>query len=145
MDEIASCKKKNPVVEDLFIWSSQGKGLIGSRCQKCGEVFFPSQAVCSFCSSTETLEIILSGRGNLSYYTCLRYPAPGYNGPMPLCIGFIRLAEGISVISPLANCNVESLKMGMEMEMMVQTIEVDPQGNELMGFAFSPADKAYKS
>jgi uncharacterized OB-fold protein len=136
-----SVKKQVPAADNLFTWSSNDPRLIGARCRRCGEVFFPIQSVCSFCSSTETEEINFSRKGTLDLYTCVRYPTPGYNGPVPLCIGFVRLPEGTKVITPLAECNFEELRMGMEMEMIVQKVAIDEQGNDLLGFAFRPVKK----
>jgi uncharacterized protein len=139
MSDIAkSTKKQVPVSERLFTWPSDVPCLIGTRCRKCGEVFFPTQIACSFCSSTDTEEITFSRRGILDYYTCTWYPTPGYSGPVPLCIGFVRLPEGTKIISPLAKCRIEELKIGMEMEMVVQPVATDDQGNDVMGFAFRP-------
>ena len=127
-----------PVSDGLFTWPSEEPHLIGLRCLNCGEVFFPAQTACSFCSSIDMEELLLSRRGILDLYTCSHYPTPGYSGPSPLCIGFIRLPEGLKVIAPLTETNIEKLKSGMEMEMIVRTVSTDQQGNDLLGFAFTP-------
>ena len=127
-----------PVADGLFTWPSKEPRLIGSRCLSCGEVFFPTQMACSFCSSTDMEEIPFSRRGTLDLYTCSRYPTPGYTGPSPLCIGFIRLPEGTKVIAPLTEIDIDNLRIGMEMEMVIRTVATDQQGNGLLGFAFTP-------
>ncbi len=131
-------KQQVPVAEGLFAWPSTEPCLIGSKCQHCGEAFFPAQMACGFCSSTDMEEVTFSRRGTLDYYTCSRYPTPGYMGALPLCIGFIRLPEGTKIIAPLTDENIESLEMGMEMEMVVRPVATDDEGNDLIGFAFRP-------
>ena len=133
-----SDNKEIPVSDGLFTWPSEEPRLIGLKCLNCGEVFFPTQAACSFCSSTDMEELLLSRRGILDLYTCSRYPTPGYSGPSPLCIGFIRLPEGLKIIAPLTEMDIEKLELGMEMEMIVRTVSTDEQGNDLLGFAFTP-------
>ena len=130
--------KQIPIADGLFTWPSEEPRLIGSRCLNCGEVFFPTQTACSFCSSTDTEEILFSHRGTLDLYTCSRYPTPGYTGPSPLCIGFIRLPEGTKVIAPLTETDIDNLRIGMEVEMVIRTVATDQQGNDLLGFAFTP-------
>jgi len=127
-----------PVVDGLFTWPSDEPRLIGSRCLSCGEIFFPTQMACSFCSSTDMEETLFSRRGTLDLYTCSHYPTPGYTGPSPICIGFIRLPEGTKVIAPLTETDIEKLRIGMEMEMIIRTIATDQQGIDLLGFAFTP-------
>ena len=130
--------RRIPIADGLFTWPSKEPRLIGLRCLNCGEVFFPAQIACSFCSSTDMEELLLSRRGTLDLYTCSHYPTPGYSGPSPLCIGFIRLPEGLKVIAPLTETDIEKLRLGMEMEMIVRTVSTDQQGNDLVGFAFTP-------
>ena len=127
-----------PVADGLFTWPSEEPRLIGSRCLSCGEIFFPTQTVCSFCSSPDMEKTLLSRRGTLDLFTCSHYPTPGYTGPSPLCIGFIRLPEGTKIIAPLTETDIENLKIGMEMEMIIHTIATDQQGNYIQGFAFTP-------
>ena len=131
-------RRQIPVADGLFTWPSVEPRLVGTRCLSCGEVFFPTQAVCSNCSSRDTEEMLFSCRGILDLYTCSRYPTPGYTGPSPLCIGFIKLPEGTRIIAPLTETDVEDLRIGMEMELVVRTVATDQQGNDLMGFAFAP-------
>ena len=103
--------------------------------------FFQYSRYVVFAPRPKLEEINFSRKGTLDLYTCVRYPTPGYNGPVPLCIGFVRLPEGTKVVSPLAECNFQELKMGMEMEMVVQKVTIDDQGNDLLGFAFRPVRK----
>jgi len=130
--------KQTPVAEGLFTWQTEEPHLIGVRCLSCGECFFPTQLTCSYCSSSNMEEMMLSRRGKLDLYTCSRYPTPGYSGSSPLCIGFIRLPEGIKVIAPLTESDIDRLEIGMDMEMIIRTVALDEHGNDLLGFAFSP-------
>ena len=127
-----------PVAEGLFTWPSKHPRLIGTKCSDCGEIFFPQQRVCSYCSSLNTKETLFSRRGTLDLYTCTHYGPPGYAGELPLFVGFIRLPEGTRIISPIQKGDVKELKAGMKMQMVLNTVGTDDQGNELVSFAFAP-------
>jgi uncharacterized protein len=132
--------KPMPVAEGLFTTVSGEPHLVGSKCPKCGEVFFPSQVACGFCSTIGTEQVMFSSKGTLDLYVCSRYPTPGYYGPSPLCVGFVKLPEGTKVIAPLLVNDISDLKIGMPLKMVLHPFKADAQGNnEIIGFAFKPA------
>jgi uncharacterized OB-fold protein len=131
-------KGQVPIADRLFTWPAEEPRLIGTRCLACGEAFFPVQPACSFCSSTDVEEIAFSRRGTLDYYTCTHYPTPGYPGPVPLCVGFVRLPEGTKILAPLTEQDISKLNTGMELELVIRPVGTDGEGNELLGFAFKP-------
>jgi uncharacterized OB-fold protein len=129
-----------PVAEGLFTSISGEHHLIGSKCLNCGEVFFPSQDVCGFCSTIGTEKVTFSNKGTLDLFVCSRYPTPGYFGRSPLSVGFVKLPEGTKIIAPLVVNDISELKMGMQVKMVLVPFKAEAQGsNEVIGFAFKPA------
>jgi uncharacterized OB-fold protein len=61
--------------------------------------------------------------------------------PTPYLIGFIELPEGIKLFSLLTQCDPweQVLKVGMEMEMVIETIRQDEEGNEIVGYKYRPS------
>jgi uncharacterized OB-fold protein len=61
--------------------------------------------------------------------------------PTPYLIGFIDLPEGIKLFSLLTQCDPwdRVLKVGMEMEMVIETIRQDEEGNEIVAYKFRPS------
>ena len=51
--------------------------LLGSRCEDCGEHFFPRRAVCAKCLSERTADVLLGPRGTLYSYTFVHFPLFG--------------------------------------------------------------------
>jgi uncharacterized OB-fold protein len=49
----------------------------------------------------------------------------------------VELPEGIRVMSPL-QCELEKIKIGMELEMEVYPLFTDENQNEVMAFGFRP-------
>ena len=136
---------KIPIHEGLFTWPSEAPRLLGSRCRACSEVSFPCQASCPACTGTDTEEIPLSPRGTLWTWTIQRFPPPSppFVGDReaftPFGVGYVELAEGVRVEARLTENDPARLSIGMEMELVVETFDVDAEGNERMIFAFRPA------
>jgi uncharacterized OB-fold protein len=136
-----------PVHEGLFTWPSDDPRLIASRCEECGDVMFPKQASCPSCSSLSVEEILLSNRGSVWTWTIQNFPPPipPYAGSgdrdtfVPYGVAYIELPEGIRVESRLTENDPDKLEIGMEMELIIEKIADDAEGNELMTFAFRPA------
>jgi uncharacterized OB-fold protein len=71
--------------------------LIGSRCERCGSVSWPSRPVCHRCGSAATRELVLSPTGVLVTYTTVWVPRPGLS--VPYILGQVDLADGVRVFA----------------------------------------------
>ena len=135
-------KKQVPIEQGLFTLPSspnEEPHLIGSKCGSCGEVFFPKQVVCGNCSAEDMKEIVLSRRGKVFSSTVLRYQPPLHKGPMPISQGRVELPEGVIVPAPFTGCDTdETLPIGTEMEMVIEKLDEDEEGNEVMTYRFRP-------
>jgi len=134
-------KRQVPLKEGLFKLPSspEEKGfLIGSRCRSCGEVFFPGRVYCANCTSADMEEIPLSTRGKLETFTISRGVPPGSIMQAPYGIGQVRLPEGALVTTVFAQCDLEKLDIGMDMELVMEKVKEDEQGNDVMAFKFKP-------
>ncbi len=132
-------KKQVPVREGLFTMPnspSEEPRLLGSKCSACGEAFFPRRTRCANCGADPTEPIILSRRGKLYNYTIVHNATPGYGGPVPYGIGKIELAEGIAVTAPLVGCDLNTLKIGMQFELVLEKQYEDENGNEVIAYKF---------
>ena len=131
------------IAEGLFTWPSDDPQLIGSKCPDCGEVTFPAQADCPACSCAACDEIKLSRRGTLWTWTIQNFPPPHpYIGDprefVPFGVGYIELDEGLRVESRLTENDAERLRIGMEMQLTIESFGKDNDGNERVTFAFQP-------
>ena len=133
-------KKKVPVREGL--WTSDEKPqLVGSQCHNCGEVFFPKRqdVLCSYCQSSSFKEINLSPRGKIySYAVVMQRPPVYYQAEVPYAIGFVELPEGIRVETLLTGCKLEDLRVGMEVEMLIDKLHTEEDGTEVYCYKFKP-------
>lgn len=132
--------KKIPVREGL--WTEEDNPhLIGSQCQSCGEVFFPKREglLCSNCQSGDLKEIILSRRGKIYSNTIvMQRPPVYYQGEVPYALGFVELPEGIRIETLFTGCSPDDLHIGMDVEMVIDKLSDDEQGNEVVTYKFRP-------
>lgn len=139
---------KVPVTEGAFTWPSDSPRLIGSRCVNCNNHMFPSQEGCPRCTGTETEKVELGTRGTLWTWTVQGFPpkAPPYIGddnPLtfkPFGVGYVELPGQCKVEARLTEADPAKLKIGMEMELVFIPLATDDQGNEVITFAFKPAE-----
>ena len=132
-----------PVAEGIFTSSGGEPRLIGSRCARCAIVTFPSQPSCPRCASTDMAEYLLPRRGRLWAWTTQEFPPPSppYTGPqgrdfVPYAVGYVQLGDEIRVETRLTQ--MEGLRSGGEMELVLIPFRTDGDGNEVVTFAFQP-------
>ena len=117
--------------------------LRGTKCRSCGEVFFGKRSGCENCGSEDMEETVLSNRGKLYTYTTIEHLPPGdYKGPrdpfIPFVEGLVELPEGCRIVAPLTVSRNEDVKIGMDLELVIDKLYEDADGNEVMAFKFKP-------
>lgn len=129
-----------PIAPNLFEFSDAGVRLMGSRCVRCNEVRFPVSDFCPQCCTETTETIPLGRRGTLYSFTVQRFkPPPPYRGPeefKPYGVGMIELPEGLRVTAVLADEDPDSLRVGMDMELIVTKLFEDDMGRDVLGYKF---------
>jgi uncharacterized OB-fold protein len=135
-----SDRKQLSINEKLFKLPPPGKDpyLTGVQCKSCGEFFFPKRARCINCSGEEMEEVALGKKGKVYTYTVVHHATPGYTGPLPYAVGAVELPEGIVILSPLTQCNIDQLKIGMDVELVLEKLYEDENGNEVISYKFRP-------
>ena len=124
---VESPKPRVPVKAGYFtVPSDPGEPprFLCSRCEECGEHYFPRRRVCARpeCLSTRLADVELGPRGTLYSYTFVQLPlfgstrehATGYG------VGQVDLPEGPRIQLPLAG-TLEDYRIGMALE-----AELDP-------------------
>jgi uncharacterized OB-fold protein len=139
-----SSKKKIAVEEGLWtIPSSPGEKLhlIGSKCLSCGELYFPrkKKGLCIHCQQRSLEDILLSDKGKIvSFSVVVQPPAGGfYKGPVPYAYGVVELPEGVELLS-LFTGNLGELRVGLPVEMVIEKLFDDDEGNEITTYKFIP-------
>lgn len=100
--------------------------MMGSKCNECGTVHFPSQSVCSKCNSFNTVEDykFLGRSASLTTYT-IDYLAYSLDPPVNLAV--IDFEEGGRIMSALVDVEEDEIKTKMELEMSFRKVN-DAEG-----------------
>lgn len=141
----ASVVKKIPIEAGFFTIpenEKQSPQLLGSRCKKCDEVFFPRRHVCAKCLHRETADVLLSATGTIYSYTYVHFALfGGKRESKGYGVGQIDLPEGPRVQSILMG-GPKDFKIGMKVTMELETLKQDKEGNDVVIFRFRPTGEA---
>ena len=123
--------------------------LLGTRCTNCGNHMFPRQTGCPRCLFNEQEDVELATRGTLWTWTVQAFPpkAPPYLGPVgddfePYGVGYVELPGQLRVEGRLTISDPEQLQIGMEMELVLDPLCIDDDGNQVVTYAFAPKQSA---
>jgi uncharacterized OB-fold protein len=134
-------KKMVPLREGIFRLPSspdEEPALIGSRCQSCGDHFFPKRYICLNCGQEDIEETMLGPRGKIWTYTVARQTPPGSLMQAPYVLVVVQLTEGAMVQAVLSEWDLEAVRVGMEVQMVVEKMGTSAEGNDLMALKFKP-------
>jgi len=138
-------KQTIPMLNDnespLFTWPSERPQLIGGKCKTCGEVIFPKQPQCPKCYTETVEELLLSTRGKIYSSTVSYIPPPMYEGPVPYAVGYVELPERVLIATPFSGTGTVPPPIGTEVELVIEELGEDDEGNMLMQHKFKPVQK----
>lgn len=142
-----SLTSDRPVAAGLFVDAAGEVRLIGSQCDECGVVTFPSQTSCPRCTSLRVRERLLGRQGRLWSWTVQRFPpkSPPYavadpDAFEPYGVGYVELPGEVRVEARLTVADPEQLRIGM---LMTLTLIPAPGGEDgVVTYAFAPQEPA---
>ena len=92
--------------EHYYEAAGQGKLLL-KKCADCGEVHHYPRAVCPFCLSDKVSWQEAKGTGTIYTYSVTRR-----GGPVPYCIAYVKLDEGVSMMTNIVDCDLDDIRVG---------------------------------
>lgn len=124
---------------------ANGPSLLGSRCARCGEHYFPIVDTCTRCSGTELELCELGSEGRLWSWTIQAFlPKAPYNSGeseadfQPYGVGYVEMPSGVKVESRLTVADPAQLRIGMPMTLTLVQYGRNPAGEALHTYAFAP-------
>jgi uncharacterized OB-fold protein len=101
-------------------WQSAAEGrLVLQRCTDCSELQFYPRSLCASCTG-ETEWVDASGRGTLHTFTIIRQNhSKAFADLVPYAVGIVDLEEGVRMMSNIVDCDVEVLRIGMPLEVVL--------------------------
>ena len=114
--------------------------LKGSKCQACAEVFYPRRVVCAKCLHEGTDDVFLSTSGTLFTWTWVHVPlfAKTDSKVSAYGVGQVDLPEGPR-IQAILNGEPGDFSIGMQLELDVETLRQDDEGNDVVIYRFKAA------
>jgi uncharacterized OB-fold protein len=89
--------------------AAQGR-FLARKCRECGEPHWYPRPYCPFCGG-ETDWVELSGDGTVYSYSISRRADP------PYAIAYVALAEGVSMLTNLVDCDFDALAIGQKVRL----------------------------
>ena len=114
---------------------------LATRCETCGEHFYPRRAICARCLSEQTTDVELEGRGTLYSYTFVHIPLFGSTNIEHMegyGVGQIDLPEGPRIQAPLAGKQPE-FRVGQQVVAELDTLREDG-GRDIVIVRFRPVE-----
>ena len=118
--------------------TDQKPKLIGSRCTKCGEVYFPRTPQCLKCYTETTEDYDLQRVGKVYSSTVVHLAPPMYQGQVPYMVGHVELDNGVLVPTRFTEVGNNPLPVGVEVELVLEKLGQDEKGRTILVHAFRP-------
>jgi len=93
--------------------------LMGTKCKKCGKVYFPPRGDCTSCFGEEIEWIEMKGEGKLVTYTEVNFAPTGFQDDVPYILALGQLNSGHYVFARFAkDVQMEQVKSGMAIQLV---------------------------
>ena len=110
-----------------------------SKFKKSGKTYFPPRDVDPENGDTEFEIVNLPDTGKLITYTVIRVAPQQWGDLGPYAIGIAEMADGTRVMAQLADCDVDEVKIGMEVRIEFRRIQTESHEGVLnYGYKFVP-------
>jgi uncharacterized protein len=133
-------RKQVPIRADIFTMPPPGEKpqLIGCRCPRCGESYFPRRQICLACGQNGMERALLGPRGAVSTFTIVHQKTGGSLVEPPYAIAQVRLDEGLTVQALLTESDPGKIACGIAVEMVLEKLGETAEGEDLIAFKFRP-------
>jgi len=104
-------------VADFVNYLEKGK-IMGTRCRRCGQLYFPPRADCPKDLSSDMKWEELSGKCKLLTYTTAYFAPTGFQEDVPYVLALAQCEEGVKVYARLSkDINEDEVHIGMNLKL----------------------------
>ncbi len=101
----------------------QRYNMVGTKCDTCGDVFFPPRAICPHCRRDgKIVPCQFSGKGKVMTYSVLSAASDQFSALKPYVLAIIELEEGTRVTSHLI-CEPDEVHIGMPVKSVFRVLD----------------------
>jgi uncharacterized protein len=116
MSQVHRLPSPNINPENKAFWdAAQDNRFILKYCNSCKESHYYPRTICPHCGSDDTTWVESKGLGEIYSYTVMRRGVE-----VPFAMAYVRLNEGISVLTHLTNCNFDAIQIGQKVKVVFQ-------------------------
>ena len=108
----------SPIInsENKPFWdAAQNNQLTLKFCNGCKELHYYPRTICPHCGSEDTVWVESKGLGEIYSYTVMRRGVE-----VPFAMAYVRLNEGISLLTHLTNCDFDAIQIGQKVRVVFQ-------------------------
>lgn len=100
-------------------WEGVAAGRLMLRhCRDCGKPHWYPRPVCPLCLGDASDWRAASGHGSIySFSVCRRV------GPVPYAIAYVRLDEGVTMLTNIVDCDLDALRIGQRVRLVFKPAE----------------------
>ena len=112
-----------PIVDAFTaaFWEGTKAGVFNIRkCNACGKVHWYPRPLCPYCLSDATAWVASTGLGEIYTFTVHRGA-----GAAPYALAYVRLDDGVTVMTNLVDCDLDQLSIGQRVQMRFKPAEGD--------------------
>ena len=110
----------NPENKPYFDAASGGK-LMLKFCVSCKQFHHYPRSLCPFCFSDQTEWRDAKGTGTIHTYSVLRRGVP-----VPYCIAYVTLEEGVSMLTNIVDCDFDAVRIGQKVKVVFKPTDGGP-------------------
>lgn len=98
--------------DNAEFWAAAREGrLLVKQCDSCGKPHWYPRTLCPFCMGTTSWRRS-SGRGTIYSYSVTRRA-----GPVPFCMAYVTLDEGVTMMTQIVDCDLDDVRIGHRVEL----------------------------
>jgi len=116
MSQVHRLPSPNIHSENKAFWdATQDNRFILKFCNSCKEPHYYPRTICPHCGSNDTAWVESKGLGEIYSYTVMRRGVE-----VPFAMAYVRLNEGVSVLTHLTNCDFDAIQIGQKVKVVFQ-------------------------
>ena len=107
--------------------------------KKSGKTYFPPRQIDPTNGDTEFEKVVLPEIGNVVTYTVIRVAPSAFGDLCPYALAVVELTDGTRLMGQMADVDVETVKIGMEVRIEFRRIQTEGSHGVLSyGYKFVP-------
>ena len=105
--------------DNAAFWAGTAAGkLLVKHCSACGKPHWYPRPQCPFCMSDKTGWKQSAGSGSIYTFSVSRRV-----GPVPYAIAYVRLDEGVTMMSNIVDCDLDAIRVGQRVKLVMKAAE----------------------